>query len=111
MLGFAPSVLFPRGVVVGCHGFDFGAGHAFPLAEAAFTQSLVTDDWQSQNIGEGVCGLLGTGTGRRSSPPCAGRRRELLELARISAFGGVRTGLGDGFGMLGKSVHLGPVIP
>ena len=40
-----------------------------------------------------------------------GRRRELLELARISAFGGVRTGLGDGFGMLGKSVHLGPVIP
>ena len=35
----------------------------------------------------------------------------LLELARISAFGGVRTGLGDGFGMFGKSVHLGPVIP
>ena len=111
MLGFAPSVLFPRGVVVGCHGFDFGAGHAFPLAEAAFTQSLVTGDWQSQNIGEGVCGLLGTEQvgGHHHHAPAGGR--SLLELARISAFGGVRTGLGDGFGMLGKSVHLGPVIP
>ena len=74
------------------------------------TQSLVTGDWRSQNIGEGVCGLLGSEQvgGHHHHAPAGGGASSNW---RVSvAFGGVRTGLGDGFGMFGKG-HLGPVIP
>ena len=46
-------------VVVGVLFEDFLAGHAFPLAEAAFTQAWVEGYVKSEKVGDGVSGLLG----------------------------------------------------
>ena len=52
MLGFASGV---GGVLFE----DFLADHAFPFAEAAFTQAWVEGYVKSEKVGDGVSGLLG----------------------------------------------------